>query len=196
VTRESGDDFAAQYESAQARKLAVLRWLVQEVRRAPSFGRLRYDLPDDLDVRSPDIPGMTERQVGEALLELLEEYAVEGQPQYTMGRREPRHISQLFPTIGGIEQVESLEALAAQAAPTLRAFLEPRDVSLPDSNSQVVIAEGLSLTPAEAYFQMHLLEALNFLDFRPLHETGGHATFMDVHATPAGKRWLYESTKR
>lgn len=192
MARDSNDDYATQYESAQVRKLAVLRWLVREVRREPTFGTLRYDLPDDLDALSP-IAGMTEGQVGEALLELIEEFAVEGHPQRTMGRREPRYISQLYPTVTGIEQVESVDALGAQATPLLRAFLDPKNVSLSGSHAPVEIAEGVTLTPAEAYFQMRFLEALGLLELRPLHETGGHATFIDVRTTSEGKRWLYDS---
>jgi hypothetical protein len=38
---------------------------------------------------------------------------------------------------------------------------------------------------------MRLLEEQGFLGFRPVNESGGHASFTDVRTTAAGKRWLY-----
>lgn len=191
AARASKRDFAVEFEDAEGRKLAVLRWLVQHVRREPVFDVMSYDIPDDLDAPSP-VVGLTEGQVAESLLELIEDGAIDGDAQYRMGRREPRHFVRLYPTLYGVDAVDSVASVTAQATPLLRAFLTADDwLSIPRSNEPVEIVAGLTLCPAEAYFQMRLLEAQGLLSFRPIHETGGHATFADVRTTVDGKRRLY-----
>lgn len=152
---------------------------------------MSYDIPEDLDAPS-DVVGLTEGQVAESLLELIEDGAIEGDARYTLGRREPRHFVRLYPTHYGVDAVDSVASVTAQATPLLRAFLTSDDwLSIPRSNEPVEIVAGLTLCPAEAYFQMRLLEAQGLLSFRPIHETGGHATFADVRTTVEGKRRLY-----
>ena len=154
-----------------------------------------YDIPDDLDSPS-DIPGLTEGQVSEALLELIEDGAIDGEARHTMGRREPRHFLRLYPTLYGIEEIDDLASLTEQAMPLLREHLKPRDwLSLPISNEPIEVATGLTLTPAEAYFQMRLLEAQGLLDFRVMREGGMQTSFADVRTTGDGKRKLYLASK-
>jgi hypothetical protein len=194
AARASRVDFAVEFEDAEARKLAVLRWLIQHVRREPLFDQMLYEIPDDLDAPA-DVSGLTEGQMSEALLELIEEGLIEGNASYAFGRREPRHFGRLYPTLYGIEEVDSVASLTAQATPLLRAFLAVQDwLSLPRSSEPMEIVPGLSLTPAEAYFQMRLLEAQGLLSVRPIHETGGHASFTDVRTTLGGKRRIYEAS--
>jgi Protein kinase domain len=189
--RRVKDEWAVEYEDAEARKLAVLRWLVQQARNEPVFNTMGYEIPSDMDVPS-DIPGLTEEQVGTALLELIEDDAVDGEAKHVLGRQMPRHFVRLYPTLVGLGMVDSVDSLTAQAMPLLRAFTKRADgISLPRSHEQVELAPGLSLAPAEAYFQMRLLDAQGLLSFRPLRESGGSAMFMDVHTTTVGKRLLY-----
>ncbi len=120
AARASTGDFAVEFESAEARKFAVLRWLVDHVRREPVFDRMGYDIPDDVDAPS-DIPGLTEGEVCEALLELIEDGAIYGEPVHGMGRREPLQFNRLYPTLYGLQEIEDLASLTAQAMPLLRA---------------------------------------------------------------------------
>jgi serine/threonine protein kinase len=183
--------FTVEFESAEARRSAVLRWLVQHVRREPVLDVMSYEIPDDLDSPS-DVSGLTERHVCEALLELIEDGAVEGQASYALGRREPVLFTRLYPTFQGIDEIDDVESLTAQATPMLRAYLDSVDwLSLPRSKVPVEIAPGVSLSPPEAYFQMRLLEAQGLLSFRPMQATFGHASFADLRTTSDGRRWLY-----
>lgn len=100
ATRSDVNEFEAEYEASETRKLAVLRWLVDHVRSEPVFDTLPYATPSDLDAPS-EVAGLTEREVGAALVELIEERLVDGDAQYAFGRREPRHISHLFPRRSG-----------------------------------------------------------------------------------------------
>jgi hypothetical protein len=191
-SRKTRDDFAANYESGEARNLAVLRWIVDHVRREPVFEGAQYETAD-LDAPS-DIPGLSEGQVCEALLELIERYEIRGEPHLVPGRREPLSFSHLYPTTYGLARVEDVDVLIAQATPLLRAFLTPADfISLPRANELIELPGGLTRTAPEAFFQMRLLESQGLLEFRPLNEIGGHASFMDVRCTAAGKDWLYRS---
>ena len=192
--RNTRDEFSVEYESAEARRLAVLRWLLDYVRREPVFDRLGYDVPDDLNAPS-DIPGLTEGQVCAALLELIDDYAIEGEPRRAMGRREPRHFTRLYPTSYGVDQVDSLDAITSQAMPILRVFVTPNDwLVLPQSSEVVEVVPGSNLAPPEAYFRMRMLESQGLLSFRSVAETGGHVNFSDVRATSGGKRLLYQAS--
>src|SRR6266542_547425 len=75
---------------------------------------------DDVDAPS-DIPGLTEGEVCEALLELIEDGAIYGEPVHGMGRREPLQFNRLYPTLYGLQEIEDLASLTAQAMPLLRA---------------------------------------------------------------------------
>jgi Protein kinase domain len=194
AARASRGDFAVEFEDAEARKLAVLRWLVQRVRSEPVFDRMAYEIPDDLASPS-DVPGLTEGQMCEALLELIEDGAIEGEASYALGRREPRDFNGLYPTLYGIEEIDDLASLTEQAMPLLRAYVQMEDwLSLPKSNEPIEIA-GLTLSPAEAHFQMRLLEAQGLLDFRVMHEGGMQTSFADVRTTSDGKRRLYQASR-
>jgi len=193
AAQDASDDFATDYERSERNKLTVLRWLVASVRDEPWFDSGGYDTRD-LDTASP-IPGLTERDVGEALSELIEEGMIFGEPQLVLGRREPIHFSRLYPSLAGICRVESLGVLLAQAAPLLRAFVTPADmISLPRSAQPIELHGDVSRTPPEAHFQMMLLAEKGLLDFNRLRESGGGATLTNIRTTSNGKRWLYESS--
>ncbi len=64
-------------------------------------------------------------------------------------------------------------------------------VSLPRSKEPVEVASDLTLSPAEMFFQMWLLEAQGLLSFRVMHEGGMQTSFADVRTTGDGKRKLY-----
>jgi serine/threonine protein kinase len=194
TARATSDDFAIAFENAEARRLAVLRWLVEHVRREPVFDLLRYDIPNDLDAPS-EIPGLTEGQVSAAFLELIDDGAIEGEPHYTMGRREPRRFNGLYPTHYGVDQVEGVAAVTAQAMPVLRAFLTTKDwLVLSPSTEVAEIVPGLNLSPPEAYFQIRMLADQDLLRFHPIDEAaGGRATLSDVRTTSEGKRRLYQA---
>lgn len=190
LRRSRGEDFARDFESSEARKLAVLRWLVREVRTEPVFDQLMYQIPE-LEAPSPDVDGLTEGDVSDALLELIEDGLVEGEPRHTLGRRAPRYFTRLYPTLYGIEALESVEAITAQAIPLLRKLVQGFDfLTLPKTAEPFELAEGLSLSPPEAYFQLRVLEAQGLLRFRILQETGGHKMLGDVKTTTEGKRFL------
>jgi serine/threonine protein kinase len=55
AARRVKDDWAIEFEDSEARKLAVLRWLVKRVRNEPVFNAMGYEIPSDMDVPS-DIP--------------------------------------------------------------------------------------------------------------------------------------------
>ena len=189
--RETLDDFVVEYERGETRNLAVLRWLIGWVRREPAFDRARYDI-DDPGAPS-DVPGLSEGDVRDALAELIEGYAIEGEPHIYMGSREPKRFTHLYPTRHGVAEIEDVEVLTAQAAPVLRAFLTPVDVlTLPVSSEPFDLREGLTLSPPEAFFQMRLLQQQSLLSFR---QSGEHLTFLDVQTTRRGKEWLYQSAR-
>jgi serine/threonine protein kinase len=192
--RRTKDEFSIAFESTEARNLAVLRWLIAYVRSEPVFDAFLYDV---LDSSAPSpLSGLSNGEVGDALTDLIERFEVTGEPHHVLGRREPAHYSNLYPTLYGIERVgDDPDVLIAQAAPLLRAFLTPLDwLSLPASKDLVELPGGLARTPAEAYFQMWLLESQGgLLAFTRMREMGGHASFMDVRCTAAGKEWLYRS---
>lgn len=193
TARATRDAFAIEYESAETRKLAVLRWLTDKVRSEPVFGTLLWYVPDDADTAS-EVPGLTEGQVADALAELVEEGLVQGKPGHVLGRRGPAYFTNLYPAVRGLSLIYDLDALLSQAAPLLRAFLDPADwVHLPESADPVVLPGGLRLAPPEAYFQMWLLDSRGLLELKPLNEMGGHVSFMDVRTTARGRRWLYET---
>ncbi|MGH9319193.1 MAG: protein kinase domain-containing protein [Vicinamibacteria bacterium] len=193
TARATRDEFAIEYESAETRKLAVIRWLTDKMRREPLFDTFIWNVADDADTAS-EVHGLTEGQVAGALAELVEEGLVEGEPGHVLGRRGPAYFTNLYPAVQGLSLIYDLDALVSQAAPLLRALLHPADwVHLPESPEPVELPGGLELTAPEAYFQMWLLNAFGLLEFKQLNETGGHMSFMDVRATARGKRWLYES---
>jgi hypothetical protein len=191
AARASTGDFAVEFENAEARKFGVLRWLVAYVRREPVFDRASYGVPDDLDTPS-EVPGLTEGEVCEALLELIEDGAIEGDAVHGMGRREPLQFNRLYPTLYGIHVVDDVASLTVQAMPLLRAHIQTRDwLSLPMSKEPLELATDLTLSPAETFFQMWLLEAQGLLSFRVMHEGGMQTSFADVRTTSDGKRKLY-----
>jgi hypothetical protein len=183
--------YASLYEKRENRNRAVLQWVVAQVRNEPVFGAFIYDVPD-LDDPTPDVPGLTEGQMAQALQDLIDDGLISGEPQHVLGRREPRHFTHLYPTIAGVEQVHDVDALLRLAAPLLRAFLDPVDmVTLPRSTEPTEVVPGVVLTPPEAYFEMWLLAEFGYLDYRPSAETGGFASLVRVRATSAGRHWLY-----
>ena len=185
--------FAALYEREEARNLAVLRWLIDRSRTEPAFGAFGYDL-SELDGLSTDPPGLTEKQVAEALQDLLDQGHIAGEAHHVMGRREPRFFSRLYPTVPGVDRVYDVNELVLLARPLLRAFLEPVDiVSLPRATEPTEVAGGVVRTPAEAYFEMWLFHELGLLEYTQLFETGGDASFTMVRVPAEGKRWLCES---
>lgn len=191
--RVTRDEFASEYEGAETRKLVVLSWLTDKVRREPVFNTLLWNVPDEADAAS-EVPGLTEGKVADAFAELVEEGLVEGEPRHVLGRRGPAYFTNLYPTVHGLSLIHDLDALLSQAAPLLRACLDLADwVHLPESSEPVELPGGLKLTPPEAYFQMWLLDSYGMLEFESLDETGGHVSFMDVRTTARGRRWLYET---
>jgi len=190
--RTEHERYAALYEQRENRNRAVLQWVVTQVRDEPVFGGFTYDVPD-LDEPTPDVPGLTEGQMAQALQDLIDDGLISGEPQHVFGRREPRHFTHLYPTVAGVEQVHDVDTLLRLAAPLLRAFLDPVDmVTLPRSTEPTEVVPGVILTPPEAYFEMWLLEHFSYLDYRPSAETGGFASLVRVRATSAGRHWLYE----
>jgi len=177
---------------AEVRNRAVFDWLLNQVRTQPVFDGSAYDVAEP-DAPDPDLPGLTEGQVGTALSDLIERYFVEGEPRLVMGRREPRFYDNLYPSAVGLAEFEDVERLLEEALPLLEAFVEPVDgISLPRDTTPAEIAGGVVRTSAEAYFEMRLLEAYELLSFERLNETGGHATFMNVRATARGRQVLYQ----
>ncbi len=194
-TRQSTEDFALEFESAETRKIMILRWLVREVRTQPTFWIAMWEVPRDADRLSQpsDVPGLTEQEVAEALIELIEDGAVEGDIERTMGLRLPYMFSKLYPSLEGVGRVEEVESLTAQAAPLLRALVEEHvELTFPRKSEPVSIHDGLTLLPAEAYFQLRLLEQRGFVSYVPLYVTPGYVSLGRVRATSSGKRWLTE----
>jgi hypothetical protein len=191
-SRQTKNEFVETYMRDEVRNLAVLRWVISHVRREPVFEMWLYDVEDP---ESPsDVEGLSRAQVRDGLTDLIESGFVSGEPGLVLGSREPVFFSHVYPTLYGVAEVDDVDVLTAQAEPLLRAFLTPADfVALPYSTEPVEVHGGVTRTPPEAYFEMWLLEQLGFLEWRPLSETGGGVTFMDVKATRRGKQWLYES---
>jgi hypothetical protein len=188
--REVKDDFVAIYVDEGVRNQAVLRWVVAFVRREPVFDMWLYDVED------PDAPsnveGLSRAQVRDALSDLIETYAIVGQPGLALGSREPVYFERVYPTLIGLNQVADIEVAMAETEPLLRNFVTSADyVQLPMSIERVELPGGLTLTPPEAFFQMWLMEQHGFLAFERLHEMGG-ISFLDVRTTRAGKQWLFE----
>jgi hypothetical protein len=185
-------EFTARHEQTEVRNRVVLEWLITEVRTKPAFGALGYEV-EDPEKPSEEIRGLTEGEIGKALADLIELGYITGDPGLVFARKEPRYFHHLYPTPHGVEQVADVDDLLAEAVPMLEAFVDPVDgVSLPSDVVPVEVVPGLMRTPAEAYFQMWLLRYFDLLSFQPLSETGSSVTFMNVHATAPGKRWLYE----
>jgi hypothetical protein len=194
IDRSSEDEFAVAFERGEARNVAVLRWLIQHVRAEPVFDGLVYAI-DDPDAPS-EVAGLTEGDIRDAIGELIESYSVTGDPMLVMGKRETIRFTHVYPTMFGVNQVENIEALTAQAAPLLRVFLTERDyVSLPRSTQLVEFGEDVSRTPPQAFFEMKLLADQGLLSFRPMSESGSGASFMSVRTTSQGKQWLYKSAR-
>jgi tRNA A-37 threonylcarbamoyl transferase component Bud32 len=192
TSRETKDEFVETYMRDEVRNLAVLRWVISFVRREPVFGMWMYEVGDP---ESPaEVEGLSRAQVRDALIDLIESGFVSGEEGLVLGSREPVFFERVYPTVYGLEEVEDIDVVTLQAAPLLRAFLTSADiVGFPYSVEPVEVHGGLTRTPPEAYFEMWLLEQLGFLELEPLAETGGGVSFMDVHATRAGKEWLYRA---
>jgi hypothetical protein len=99
-------------------------------------------------------------------------------------------ISKIYPTLSGIQQVESLEVLLAQAAPLLRNLVAaPPDLVDISQHRDRVTLRDVSLPTAEANFQFRLLREVGFVSYRPALETGGRL-LTDIRVLSAGREWL------
>ena len=108
-----------------------------------------------------------------------------------MGRRLPRRIGGLYPTVIGLEQLGLLQAILNGATPLLRALVQEKDLlTLPASRERVTIAPGVELTPPGAYLRP-MTEAHGSL-VTELKQGGGGKTLIRVRTNSAGKRRLYE----
>jgi hypothetical protein len=131
--------------------------------------------------------------MAQALLDLIDDGLISGEPHHVMGRSTPRHFAHLYPTVAGVAEIHNIEALLLLAAPLLRALEESVDMlTLPRSTEPTEVVPGVVLTPPEAYFEIWLLARFGRLEYKPTAETGGHASFVRVRVTSPGRHWLYE----
>lgn len=192
ASRSNIGQFEADFEAGETRRLAVLRWLIDFVRREPVWEYLLFQQSDDGPQAMPVVPGFSYAEAARSLVELIEEGFVAGDAEMFRDGV-PAYISNLYPTPSGLRRLEELDAALAQAAPLLRAFLEPADIVLPGTSEVVDAHVGVRNRPAEVYFEIRLLSDLHYLEYSTLRETMGTSyTLDDVHTTLAGQRWLYE----
>jgi hypothetical protein len=145
--RSEHERYASLYVARENRNRAVLHWLVTHVRSEPVFGACTYVVADP-DDPSPEIAGLTQGQMAQALLDLIDDGLISGEPQHAMGRSQPRHFTHLYPTVAGVEEIHNVDALLLLAAPLLRALEDPLDVlTLPRATEPTEIAPGIVLTP-------------------------------------------------
>lgn len=185
--RDIRDSIVREDERIRRNRHTVLRWLTAYVRKNPVFDSLQWDVPDP---NAPSgIDGLTEGDVAEALNELEDQYLITGTKHELLGGRVVW--SNLYPTIYGVEEVEDLDVLMAQAAPLVRELMKPvHGLLLPQQEEEIEIGRNRR-TPAEAYFQLQLLEAHGLVTFRDANEARGGAVFLlDVATTPRGREWL------
>jgi len=195
-SRRNIDEFEAAYEAKQTRRMAVLRWLVDYVRREPVYATFFFTASDDVPDALPPVPGFAYAEAAVALCDLIDEGYADGRPELFRDGV-PTCISGLYPTALGLDALDELDAAVSQAVPLLRAFVEPASIHLPDSDQPVEVHRGVKLTPPEAYFQIRLLNSLGNLDYTPLLETGGRTlSLSDVHTNSRGESWLYQSGRR
>jgi len=179
---------AQEVDRRRAARRAVLRWLVSFVRTNPTF-ELRYDVEPS---KPSEIPGLTEEDVSEALEELVEHYMIVAQPHLVLGKARPIRWTGIYPTAYGVEEVEDPAILAAQAAPLVRALLEPvHQLSLSAAQPEVEL-HALRMPPQELYFLLSYLETQGLVSFKSHREGGTHRLYTDVKATSRGREWLAE----
>jgi hypothetical protein len=115
--------FAATYEQEELRTFAVLRWLVNEVRTEPVFRGLWFKVEGG-DTPSTDVPGLTEGQVAEAFIDLIQRGYMLGEPHWAAGGSPyPRDIWGLFPTMHAILQLGLVDDLLAASKKLLLALV-------------------------------------------------------------------------
>ena len=193
-SRMSVDRFEAEFEAAETRRLALLRWLVDYVRREPVFDNLFFTASDDEPESLPPVPGFTYEEAARCLVDLMSDALVGG-------RRDehptaPRYFSNFYPSRQALRQLGEYEVVQAQSTGLLYAFQDPADLELPPTTDVVAIRGDITLTPAEAYFQIRFLQEHGWLQYTTLAEGGGSLSLMNVHTTSAGQRWLYENRMR
>jgi serine/threonine protein kinase len=182
-------ELAREIERLDANTTAVLRWLISWVRSEPGFNSFQFALENP---EAPtDISGLNERDVVEALGELVDQYAATGNAQ---GRHRetglPLYWTRLYPTRLGIERVEDPEILLAQGAPLLRALLVAPDLLQLTRHPAGVSIGGLTLPAAEAFFLLRYMRDRGLVSFEDQPGGGGGVLLMNIKVTREGKVWL------
>jgi hypothetical protein len=192
ASRANVGHFEADFEAAETRRLAVLRWLIDYVRCEPVWEYLLFQQSDDGPEAMPVVPGFSYTDAARSLVDLIDEGPAYGHAEM-FRENVPSYISNLYPTPSGLQRLDELDSALALAVPLLRVFLEPTDIVLPGTTEVVEIHPGVRNRPAEVYFQIRLLTELGYLDYSTLRETMGTSyTLDDVHTTLSGQRLLYE----
>jgi serine/threonine protein kinase len=168
---------------ARANKRTALTWLVAWARHENSnFSRNLIDLqpPDDPSV----VPGLSNRELGDALQALHETGMIEGERLMAMG---PDAVcwSKVFPTFWAIEEVEDRRALEARVAPVMR-YLQGNPFDVLSLNVVDGVALGAQMTGPNAYFRLRYMRDRGWVDFDDLPEGGGGATLINLHLTDSG----------